>query len=116
MKLGPYLKEQRESRNITLRQIEESVGISNAYLSQLENNKITNPSPVILHKLSDYLNVSYAFLMQLAGYPVPTISSERSGLVLSARAENTLNNITVEEEEKLSEYLRFLRSSRKHKK
>ena len=35
--LGSTLKETRESISLTLRQVEEASGISNAYLSQLEN-------------------------------------------------------------------------------
>lgn len=37
-------KEIRLTNKLTLRQVEEATGISNAYLSQLENGKIANPS------------------------------------------------------------------------
>ena len=38
--LGRVLKSAREKLNKTLRDVEESTGISNPYLSQLENDKI----------------------------------------------------------------------------
>lgn len=37
-------KERREKSGLTLREVEEQTGISNAYLSQLENGKIKKPS------------------------------------------------------------------------
>ncbi|WP_367119167.1 helix-turn-helix domain-containing protein, partial [uncultured Mucilaginibacter sp.] len=38
--LGGLLKEARELRRLSLREVETQSGISNAYLSQLENDKI----------------------------------------------------------------------------
>ena len=42
--LGKLLKQYRELNKLTLRAVEEKTGISNAYLSQLENEKIAHPS------------------------------------------------------------------------
>lgn len=52
MSLGETLKSARELIPLTLRQVEEAVGMSNAYLSQLENEKIKKPSANVLYKLS----------------------------------------------------------------
>ena len=57
--------------NLTLRAVQEAVGISNAYLSQLETAKVQSPSPVVLHKLSELYDLPYATVMELAGYPIP---------------------------------------------
>ena len=38
------LRDERKLKGLTLREVEERTGISNAYLSQLENNKIKSPS------------------------------------------------------------------------
>jgi HTH-type transcriptional regulator, competence development regulator len=46
------LKELRKRSSLTLREIEERTGISNAYLSQLENGKIKSPSAQVLYNLS----------------------------------------------------------------
>ena len=45
--------------------------MSNAFLSQLEGAKIKAPSPNVLHNLSEAYKLSYAMLMDYAGYPVP---------------------------------------------
>ncbi len=68
--LGSYLKSTRTKKRLSLRKVEESTSISNAYLSQLENGKIENPSPSILHKIASTYQVSYSKLMVLAGHPI----------------------------------------------
>lgn len=110
--LGSYLKETREKLKLKLRVIEEMVGISNAYLSQLENNKIANPSPTVLHKLAKCYGLSYSRLMELAGYPaVDEATVQRR----AAASHPRLGELTTDEEEKLREYLTFLRSRRQSK-
>jgi transcriptional regulator with XRE-family HTH domain len=110
--LGDYLKEVRKKRQFTLRNVEEEIKISNAYLSQLENGKIISPSPVILNKLAKYYRISYEKLMNLAGYPVPPkpdIVDDRPKF----RMSNDFKDITQEETKKLMEYLEFLRSKKR---
>ena len=65
--LGSTLKELREIHRFTLRQVEEATGISNAYLSQLENDKIAKPSANVLYKLSNIYNVELDTLLAAAG-------------------------------------------------
>jgi HTH-type transcriptional regulator, competence development regulator len=109
LRLGQILADARRRRKLTLRAVQESIGISNAYLSQLETGKVGAPSPVVLHKLSELYQLSYATVMQEAGYPVPADLGETdSGVRLAARVGET----TREEEDALVEYLMFLRSRR----
>lgn len=108
-RLGLLLADARRRRKLTLRAVEESAGISNAYLSQMETGKVGAPSPVVLHKLSELYGLSYATVLQEAGYPVPEESRETdSATRLAARVGDT----TREEEDALVEYLMFLRSRR----
>lgn len=66
---GVYLKELRENKDLTLTQLGDLIDYSNPYLSQIENGKRNNmPSPAILKKLSDVLEVSYTELMIKAGH------------------------------------------------
>ena len=65
--LGKTLKDARELIPLTLRQVEEAVGISNAYLSQLENDKIKKPSANVLYKLSNLYRVELNSLLAAAG-------------------------------------------------
>jgi len=46
-------KELRIKRGLTLREVETATGISNAYLSQLENGKIKKPSFEVVQKLNN---------------------------------------------------------------
>ena len=105
--LGGFLKATREHRKFSLRQVENVTSISNAYLSQLESNKIKQPSPKVLYKLSELYQISYAEIMKLAGYPIPEGSENTSSL--QART----GPITLDEEDSLVEYLEFLRSRRR---
>jgi transcriptional regulator with XRE-family HTH domain len=105
-KLGEYLANARKKANLTLRAAENATGISNAYLSQLENGKIQQPSPILLEKLAALYRVDYSTLLELSGYPIP---DQRSVSRLEARIGPTTN----EEEEALIDYLDFLRTKRR---
>ena len=110
--LGEYLRNVRDSLRLTLRDVQEASEVSNAYLSQLENGKITKPSPHILHKLATVYNVSYETLMEKAGY---INRSEESGEKRKKHRAGRLaafaqEELTQEEEEELLRYLAFLRS------
>lgn len=107
--LGQFLKTTRESKGLTLRAVETATGISNAYLSQLEGDKIKQPSPVVLHKLSEVFKDSYAKLLSLAGYPLPgSETSPAEDIGIAAR----IGQLSSEEEDALVEYLEFLRARR----
>jgi transcriptional regulator with XRE-family HTH domain len=114
--LGTYLANIRATKKMTLREVEEATDheVSNAYISQLENGKITKPSPNILHKLASAYGIAYELLMQKAGY-LKDISSMEIGSKHGRVATFANDNLTVEEEENLLEYLAFLRSRKKAK-
>jgi transcriptional regulator with XRE-family HTH domain len=65
--LGESLKRARKNINLTLRQVEDSLDISNAYLSQLENNKIKKPSADVLYKLSNLYRIDLSELLKASG-------------------------------------------------
>jgi len=104
--LGERLKELRNLTTLTLRQVEEATGISNAYLSQLENDKIKHPSASILYKLSKLYNVDIDTLLIAAGIINP-LDSETSAFY-----KKLPFTLTKQEEEELLKYLQFLRSSK----
>lgn len=107
--LGELLADARKRRKLTLRAVQDAVGISNAYLSQLETGKVQSPSPVILHKLSELYDLPYAAVMKAAGYPLPqNVKADSPGSRLAAR----VGKMTPEEEDAIVEYLRFIRSQR----
>ena len=105
--LGEKLKAARETQALTLRQVEEITGISNAYLSQLENNKIKKPSANILYKLAELYRIAFDFLLGEAGIVEKRETADGpktlAGFALSSE------NLTPEEESALADYLRYLR-------
>jgi len=112
-KLGRYLKQVRKERKLTLRAVEEKTGISNAYLSQIENGRIVKPSPSVLYKLAECYDVSYECLMQLAGHPLPTTSTKVERLEPAFRLSSSFDDLTEEEKKRVLEYIEFLKSRRR---
>lgn len=59
---GEYLKQLREDRKMTLRDVEEKAHISNAYLSQVERGERSTPTMKILIKLAEVYGVKVSVL------------------------------------------------------
>ena len=106
--LGKTLKDARELIPLTLRQVEDAVGISNAYLSQLENEKIKKPSANVLYKLSSLYKVELDVLLAAAGIIEQTTDAKSKLLNSAALSAEKLTNA---EEEQLLKYLKFLRNN-----
>jgi transcriptional regulator with XRE-family HTH domain len=64
--LGEYLREQRQSAQLSLRQLSEAAGISNPYISQIERG-LKKPSAEILQSLAKALRISAESLYVRAG-------------------------------------------------
>lgn len=111
--LAEYLKQIRKEKRLTLRAVEERTSISNAYLSQVENGKISTPSPSVLHKLADCYGVSYEHLMKLAGHPLPEASTRSEKLEPVFRLGSSFDELTEEEKKRVLEYIEFLKSRRR---
>jgi transcriptional regulator with XRE-family HTH domain len=62
------LRDLRKLKGFTIRELADRSGVSAAYISQLENGNRGIPSPEVLMKFSEGLNVSYSELMEIAGY------------------------------------------------
>jgi transcriptional regulator with XRE-family HTH domain len=97
--LGQTLKQSRQSIAFTLRQVEDAIGVSNAYLSMLENGKIKKPSANVLYKLSCLYKVNIEVFLFAAGI----IKGDE--IVMQQRS----TDVTPEEEKLLQEYLNYLR-------
>ncbi|QQE80882.1 LexA family transcriptional regulator [Alicyclobacillus sp. SO9] len=74
---GTELRRIRKSRKLTTRQLETYSGVSNAYISQIENGKRGIPSPNVLRKLSVPLHIDYFELLRMAGYVEPVGTPDR---------------------------------------
>ena len=65
--IGSYIREQREQAKISLRQLAQSAGISNPYLSQIERG-LRRPSADILQQIAKGLRISAEALYVQAGF------------------------------------------------
>ena len=97
--LGDYLREQRVSSRLSVRQLAEQAGVSNPYLSQIERG-LRRPSAEVLQQLAKALRISAEQLYLRAGLVSPddTIggSVELAVLgdpVLSERQKQTLLDV-----------------------
>ena len=107
MTLGKTLKGARENIPLTLRQVEDITGISNPYLSLLENDKIKKPSASVLYKLAAAYKIELNSLLMAAGIiqykeeaPMPEINSA----AFSFYAEN----LKDEDKAKALDFMKYL--------
>jgi len=107
--LGSVLRQARDLKNLALRTVEERTGISNAYISQLENDKIKKPSADILHKLAITYKIDFNFLLHVSGL----VEKSTSENVSFGKFVFSKDNLSPEEEEMLIEYLQFMRQKKK---
>jgi transcriptional regulator with XRE-family HTH domain len=64
--LGAFIRTQRQTANLSLRQLAELTSLSNPYLSQVERG-LHEPSVRVLKAISDALNLSAETLLAQAG-------------------------------------------------
>ncbi|GAA2676606.1 helix-turn-helix domain-containing protein [Streptomyces aculeolatus] len=94
--LGEFLREQRRSARLSLRQLADAAGVSNPYLSQIERG-LRKPSAEILQQLAKALRISAETLYVQAG-----ILDERRGDGVDGMAVHTaiLTDPTISERQK----------------
>lgn len=111
--LGSELARLRKLKGWSLREVEEKTKkkVSNSYLYQLESDNVKQPSPNILLVLANAYDAAYDDLMQLAGFVAPNTrgrTSRRHGSI----AFNALD-LTEDEENRVLDFVEFLRSKKK---
>jgi len=125
--IGDELKQARETCNFTLRDVERATSISNAYLSQLENNKIGKPSANVLYKLANLYKIDFGHLLMTANIIEPGSKKEEKKLnnissktsdrprthTLAGHSLYSQGALTEEEEKLLVDFLQFHRSRSK---
>jgi transcriptional regulator with XRE-family HTH domain len=108
--IGAVLRQAREVRGRSAMETARSAGISAAYLSKLENDAVKRPSPKVLHRLSQVLEVPYAELMALVGHPVPGVDPAPDH---SRLGEALFADLTDDERDELIEYLAWYRARKR---
>ena len=85
-KLGAFIREQRETAKISLRELAKSAGVSNPYLSQIERG-LRKPCAEILQQIAKGLRISAEALYVQAGI---LDRREASAVVDAVLADETL--------------------------
>jgi transcriptional regulator with XRE-family HTH domain len=106
---GWELRQLRELRGLTLRDVSSETDISPAYLLKLERGEVQSPSPHVLKRIAGFYGVSYLALMELAGYSTTETdeTERRPALVAGFLAAESL---TESEQRAVSAFLSTLRS------
>jgi len=95
---------------LTLRDVEQRIGIPNAHLSQIERGQIKRPDPKILWELCELYMLDYARLAEWSGY-VDRGASPDSGIV--AQALRVLSKLERQDQIEALRYLESLERERK---
>jgi transcriptional regulator with XRE-family HTH domain len=95
--LGEYIREQRQSAKISLRELAKSAGVSNPYLSQIERG-LRKPSAEILQQIAKGLRISAEALYVQAGIldqreASPVVDAILGDTVLTERQKQMLIEI-----------------------
>ena len=108
--LGQELQAARKLKKLSLREVETATGISNPYLSQLENDKIQKPSPQFLGKLAALYELDFQIVMEAAGY---VAQGKRTGGPKTLSGDTLFSqDLSASEEGQLLDYLSFIRSKK----
>jgi transcriptional regulator with XRE-family HTH domain len=106
-RLGETLRSVRELKGKSLKAVADPAEISAAYLLKLEKGAVASPSPHVLHRLAEQLDLDYMDLMRLAGY----VTHERSGRGGSGLAHAlSSENLTDDEARAVATFLKMYRN------
>src|SRR5579871_5856671 len=95
--IGDYIREQREQAKISMRQLAQSAGVSNPYLSQIERG-LRKPSADILQQIAKGLRISAEALYVQAGIleDRPADSGVRSALLADTDLAERQKQVLIE--------------------
>ncbi len=96
---------------MSLRQVEEKAGISNAYLSQVESGKRGVPTLKLLRKLASAYGVAVTELLEQVEGASPRDSELVNLTTDSAYVARAFEELSDERKELLLDYLKFLEAS-----
>jgi len=102
----------RRSRGLTIDQLAEKTRIDRDELFALERNPAYRPSPLTLHRLSEFFEVPDRKLAVLAGAIRDVPNDLREQAARFAAQSDSFAKLTKEEQRLLDEFVGFLRSDR----
>lgn len=124
MKYYNFIKEKRNNKDLTTRELGEKVGVSGSYISMIENNKLTNPpSDEVLEKICKELNftkeeqdffyelLDEEFLPKRVIEKIHKLKNKTQDKILKnisndSELQKELSALTVEEQEKVLKFIK----------
>lgn len=89
---GSYLRKLRKEKGLTLKQVEKSAKVSNAYISLVERGRRNPPHPEILKRLAKAYDVPQRDLLVAAGY----LEDDPSERIERARVEKAYQHVITD--------------------
>lgn len=125
--VGEYLCKLREARDLTLRSVVELTkaaiksgkldsqsAVSRGYLSNLESDKYSHPSPLKLKALAFVYNIPHELLLNKAGYLDKTSNKVKEDASFTLMLKE-VQDMTEQERNSIIEYIGFVKFQRKQK-
>lgn len=100
----------RRSQGLTIDSLAEKTGIDRTELAALERNPAYRPSPLTLHRLSQFFGVPDRKLAVLAGAIRDVPAELREQAARFAAQSDSCSKLTKEEQRALDDFVTFLRS------
>ena len=73
--LGKTIKNARENKGISIRELARTINVDNSGLAKIENGKVKKPGFLILRRISNALDLNELGLMKIAGYTKAELDS-----------------------------------------
>ena len=108
--LGAMISQLRGKIGLSQAQLATEAEIRQGYLSQIENNKVQNPSAAVLHRLAKALEVDPYCLFEAVGYGELLTSLQDAGFVTQVYPPllKHLSKYTPEQQRSLLEYMKSI--------
>jgi transcriptional regulator with XRE-family HTH domain len=107
IKFGAYVRQEREGREIGLREMAKKIGVSPTYLSKVEREEFSPPAEDKVRKIAELFDIDVDELLALAG----RVSSDLTAIIRRHPREmasflRSANGLTAEQMAKLVEEAR----------
>ena len=113
--IGARLKELRQSKRLTLREVSDATGLSNSNISELETGE-HGCTIGTLKILSDFYNVTTDYLIGTSNNPKATIiqvaDSDGSITTIEYQLIDKLKGLTVQDMIEIEKYVDYLKSKK----
>jgi transcriptional regulator with XRE-family HTH domain len=108
--LSADLRQLREQRGWSLREAAQASGLSNGYISLLENGRVENPSATVLARLAKGYGVSVEAMLKAAGV---VVAAQREHEGIDPDLVDTLRTLSPEARAEVASYASYLARQRR---